>query len=87
MLKGVTVSELKEILKTTKPPKVLIDPVTELPYWDHELMKKIKNAKTMEEIIHLEEPVKKAMEADLDKVYPRIWIGNYKAAKVQYRSN
>ena len=81
-MKGVTVSELKEILNTTKSPKALIDPVSELPYWDHELMHKIKNAKSMEEILPLEPLVKEAMEPCLNEVFPRIWIGNYKAAKV-----
>ena len=36
----------------------------------------------MEEVLELEEPVKATMPVDLNQVHPRIWIGNYKAAKV-----
>ena len=87
MLKGVTVSELKDILAKVEPPKRLMDPITELPSeWDQAIIQKIKNAKSKEEIMHLEEPVKATMPVDLNQVYPRIWIGNYKAAKVSLKS-
>ena len=83
MLKGVTVSELKDILAKVEPPQRLMDPVTELPtLWDQSLIGKIKSAKSMEEVLELEEPVKATMPVDLNQVHPRIWIGNYKAAKV-----
>ena len=51
MLKGVTVSELKDILAKVEPPKRLMDPITELPSeWDQTLLTKIKSAKSIEEI-------------------------------------
>ena len=87
MLKGVTVSELKDILAKVEPPQRLMDPVTELPtLWDQSLIGKIKSAKSMEEVLELEEPVKATMPVDLNQVHPRIWIGNYKAAKVSLKS-
>ena len=87
MLKGVTVSELKDILAKVEPPKRLMDPITELPSeWDQAIIQKIKSAKSKEEILHLEEPVKATMPVDLNQVHPRIWIGNFKAAKVSLES-
>ena len=88
MLKGVTVSELKDILAKVEPPKRLVDPITELPSeWDQTLLAKIKSAKSIEEIKDLEEPVKATMPVDLNQVHPRIWIGNYKAAKVSLKGS
>ena len=58
---AVTVKELKEILATTKAPRKLCDPVTELPLWDEELMAKVKNAKNKEELKSVDAEIRKCM--------------------------
>ena len=58
---AVTVKELKEILATTKAPRKLCDPVTELPLWDEDLMTKVKNAKNKEELKSVDAEIRKCM--------------------------
>ena len=64
---GVSVKELKNILDSTKAPRQLVDPVTELPLWDKALMNKIKNAKSYDEVGLVIEQVRQSMV--IEKLY------------------
>lgn len=65
---AVTVQELQEILKTTKSPRKLIDPVTELPLWDEKLMTIVRNAKSYQEIKPVDEELRKTMASIFRKL-------------------
>lgn len=65
---AVTVQELQEILKTTKAPRKLIDPVTELPLWDEKLMTIVRNAKSYQEIQSVDEELRKTMVSSFQKL-------------------
>jgi hypothetical protein len=58
---GISVKQLKDILTTTESPCKLVDPVTELPLWDPELMNLIKAAKSLEEVTEVEKKLRVVM--------------------------
>ena len=60
-MSAVTVKELKDILSSTKAPRKLVDPVTELPLWDEKLMAKVRNAKNKEELVSVDAEMRQSM--------------------------
>jgi hypothetical protein len=59
---AATVQNLREILLTVEPPKILVDRATEIPILREDLLQRLKKATTREEAIAVSE------EAKLDMV-------------------